>query len=109
MRSVRAWFHAGREHYQQRGKPRGNATCGAPDEDHGTGGRGLVASRLLYQRAEKCRGSDLELAIIEKDDARAVAFPCRRVVGGWEPQTIFDAAPGSATATRVRTPGIAGE
>ena len=50
------------------------------------GGRGLVASRLLYQRAEKCRGSDLELAIIEKDDARAVAFPCRRVVGGWEPR-----------------------
>ena len=27
--------------------------------------------------------SDLELAVIEKDDARAVAFPCRRVVGGW--------------------------
>ena len=27
--------------------------------------------------------SDLELAVIEKDGPHAVAFPCRRVVGGW--------------------------
>src|SRR5271169_380487 len=26
---------------------------------------------------------ELELAVIEKDSAHAVAFPCRRVVGGW--------------------------
>jgi len=26
---------------------------------------------------------DLELAVIEKDGPHTVAFPCRRVVGGW--------------------------
>ena len=50
MRIVRAWFHAGREHYQQNGKPRGTRRAG-PDEDHGDRGE-LVVSRLLYQRAE---------------------------------------------------------
>jgi hypothetical protein len=26
---------------------------------------------------------DLEIALIKKDGLEAVAFPCRRVVGGW--------------------------
>ncbi len=26
---------------------------------------------------------DLELAVVNKDGPQAVAFPCRRVVGGW--------------------------
>jgi hypothetical protein len=26
---------------------------------------------------------DLELAVIDRDGPHAVAFPCRRVVGGW--------------------------
>jgi hypothetical protein len=28
-------------------------------------------------------GSDLELAVMDKDGPQALVFPCRRVVGGW--------------------------
>ena len=27
--------------------------------------------------------SDLELAVIDRDEAHALVFPCRRVLGGW--------------------------
>jgi hypothetical protein len=28
-------------------------------------------------------GRDLELAVIDKDEAHALLFPCHRVIGGW--------------------------
>ncbi len=38
--------------------------------------------------AEAPFGQDLELAVLERGDAHALVFPCRRTQGGWvDPQT----------------------
>jgi len=49
-----------------------------------SGWLGLLSGDLMWREISTAPSkSDLELAVIDTNSERLIAFPCRRVLGGW--------------------------